>query len=93
MVHPVSGSVAHHPSARFVSIELRGRHGEGVDHPATVIDLDGPSGQDWREVAEDYREGEDGEEEELVAAMVVGSEVQFWFRGTTHSTLGNADQT
>lgn len=70
-------AVAANPGTRFVSIGLRGRHGEGVDHPATVIDLDGPSGTDWREVAEDYRVSE---EEELVAAMIVGSEVQFWFR-------------
>lgn len=49
-----------------------------VDLPATVVDMEGPSAQEWREHAEDYQE--DGER--LVAVLIVGKGVEFWFRKT-----------
>lgn len=60
-------------SGRCVRVPITRR----CEHPVTIVDLDGPSAQDWREVAEDYQQ--DGES--LSAVMIVADTVQFWFKG------------
>lgn len=64
--------IADDKPGRCVSIELQRFRGL----PVTIVDLDGPSGPEWREQAEGYAEPG----EELRAVMIVDDAVQFWFR-------------